>query len=261
MGVFFPATGAPLFRNPELKYLVNFRNSNPQEAKVALEYALDVDKAKKLAFFVQNDAFGKGAFDGAKLVAKSRNIDYEKDWKIVYCERVAVNLAEQARDIKEYDPDAIIFLAIPTQGKELIRLLGPAYLVEKKMLAISDYGQSAFKEFVREKGLRVLITNIVPNPNGLTIPIVNEFRDYAKKNNVVPDTDTLEAYLSTAVLMDTIKKIKGEITVESIIAQLEQIKDYNYKGIALNFNKETRELLGHIWLDTITADWKQMAIQ
>jgi ABC-type branched-subunit amino acid transport system substrate-binding protein len=258
IAVFFPATGAPLFRNPELKYIVNLRNSNPQEAKAAVEYALDVDKAKKLAFFVQNDAFGKGAFEGAKLVAKSRNIDYEKQWKIVYCERTAVDLAKQVTDIKEYNPDAIIFLAIPIQGMELIRLLGSSYLVEKKMFAISDYGQSVFKEFMREKGLRVLITNVVPNPNGLTIPIVNEFRDYAKKNNIQPDTDTLEGYLSVAVLVDTIKKIKGEITVESIISQLEQIKDYNFKGLLLNFNKETRELLANIWIDTITDDWKQM---
>lgn len=261
MAVFFPATGAPLFRDPALKYIVNLRNSFVQEIKVAVEYALTIGKAKKLAFFVQNDAYGKGALEGAKIVAKQRDIDLEKEWKVVYYQRDEVNLSKQANDIKEYKPDAIFFLAIPTPVKELIRLLEFSYLAEKKLFGTSDFGQAAFQNFVHEKGLRVIVTNVVPNPKGTSIELVNEFRDYALKNSVEPDTNALEGYLSVAILVDTIKKIQGEITTESIIAQMEQIKDYTYKGLLLNFKNETRELMKYIWLDIGDSEWVQKTIE
>lgn len=260
LAVFFPTTGTTIFRNPELKYIVNLRNSDSNEARIAVERALDADKAQKIVFFVQNDEYGKGAFEGAQLVAKQRNIDYQKEWKVVYYKRAQVNLTEQAHEIEEYNPDALIFLSTVTPTKELIRLLGSSYLVKKKLYGISVLGQSVFKTFAQENGLRVVVMNSIPNPNGKAIKVVNEFREYANKNSVEIDVITLEGYLGMAVMVDTIKKIQGEITNESIITQLEQIKDYDYKGLRLNFNKETRELLNEIWIDTGEGDWKQVSV-
>lgn len=261
IAVFFPGTGASVFRTPEYPYIISLETSYANEIKVAIDHAIDFEKAKKIAFFIENDEFGKGAFEGAKLAAQQRNIDYKKEWQEVYYERSEVNLADQANDINTYDPDAIIFLANPIAAKELIRLLGASYLIEKKLLGLHGFGQEVFKEFIRERGLHFIITNTMPNPKESTIGVVKEFREYALKNNIALDALTFDGYLSMAVMVDTIKKIKGEITTESIIAQLEQIKDYNYKGLNLNFNNKTRELMHDVWVDTGEGDWKQYPVE
>jgi len=137
IAVFFPVTGAPIFRKPDLTYLIHFRKSFVDETKFGLTYAFDTLKVKTLAILYQNDAFGLGGLEGAIQFAKERNIDYQKEWALIPYERADLNLTSQAEKIKSVNPDAILFCAVVHSAKEVIRILGTSFFEKKKLIGVS----------------------------------------------------------------------------------------------------------------------------
>ncbi len=256
--VLFPITGAPLFRSPDLKYIVHIRPSYKIEGKILAEYALDTAKTKKGAMFYQDDAFGQGLLDGARDVLKDRGVT---GWIEVPYQRNDVNFKKQVARIKKYDPDTILFFSTTTAASGLIRHLGIQEVSSKKILANSDFGEEQFLNFVKEKGLKLIYLNVVPNPLKSSMAIVEQFRNAAQKYDVSLDTFSLEAYIATDFLLDVLHKIEGEITKKKIIDAIEHIKNYDYKGLRFNFDPETRTLSSTFWMNAGGADWQVITVK
>ncbi len=257
--VLFPITGAPIFRDPKLRYIVHFRACYCAEARVLVEYAREKLKANKFVIFYQNDVFGRGALGGARSAVKKLNIG-EENWIELAYERNDVNFAKQAQRIKQENPDAIIFLSTSIAAKGLIRQIGVGDLAGKTLCGLSDFAVNVFRKFAKQKGLEFIIASVVPNPETSELAIVKRFRKEAKKHNVQMDTFALEGYINTSILIDVIKKIIGPITKDAIIAEIEKIKKYDFEGLLLDFNQKSRELLGYIWLYTGGSHWERIVV-
>ena len=252
--VLFPLSGAPIFRRPELEYVIHLRGSYDEEGKALADYAVDTRGAKKLLLFYQDDSFGWGLLEAAKKVLKAKDVS----WKELSYNRDDVNFYEQVREIKEYDPDAILFFSTATASKGLIRQLGIDQLRNKKMLGCSDLGEAKFVNFIRDADLKLVYASVVPNPATSNLKIVQQFRAAAQKKGVELNTITLESYIATDLFLYVLDEIKGRPTNKAIIARLEAIKDLNYKGLKLDFYPDERTLLHSIWLDTGKPEWKQI---
>ena len=73
VAVLFPVAGSPLFRNKDLKNLVNLRASFFDEASLLTRYMYKDSGARKFAFFYEDDVFGKGSLAGAREIKKELN--------------------------------------------------------------------------------------------------------------------------------------------------------------------------------------------
>ena len=204
--------------------------------------------------FYQNDVFGKSLLQGARKVLKERNIT---NWVEVPHGRGDVNLAQQIEQIKKASPDTIIFLTLTINVQELIRQIGVEYLAGKKLLGSSEFGEDVFKKFMQDKGLTITNLNVTPNPETSKLEIVEEFRKLAKQANVPIDVFALESYICADIVFYLVNKVKGKITKEKIIKVTETIKDYEHKGLTLNFNPQTQELANSVWIDTGKPEWEE----
>ena len=256
--VLFPMTGASLFRKKDLKYIAHIRPSYTIEGKILTEYALDTLKAKRAVMFYQNDEFGQGFMDGAQKVLKKRGII---DWLAVPYQRNDVNFSKQIAEINKYDPDTLVFFATATAAKGLIRQMGIQEVSAKQMIAASDVGDEKFLKFIKEKGLKIIYINVVPNPHQSDIAIVKQFRDAATREGVLIDVFGLESYIATDFLLDILSKIKGEVTKEKLIDAIEKVKNYNHKGFMFNFDPENRTLSSRLWMYTGSPDCQQIEIK
>ncbi len=255
--VLFPGTGAPIFRKPDLKYMIHFRPSYVNEGKILARYALEHFNPKRVAIFYQDDAFGKGPLHGAQeVLGKSGNIEIIP---VPYA-RNTLSFSGQAKKITQINPDTIIFSSIPLAARELMKRIGITHFTERNLLGISDFGEAVFRKFNKEKGLGFIIVNVTPNPETSDLEIVKEYREMAKKNNVAIDMISLEGYINSNILVHILKQIKGAITKEKIIEIAENIKNYNLNGLILNFNPQTRELSNKLWLDTGKEEWEEIAV-
>ena len=75
------------------------------------------------------------------------------------------------------------------------------------------------------------------------------------KANIPADTYALDAYIGARLLIDVLKHIEGPVNKDSIIKAFEGIKNYDFKGLQLNFDPMTRQLSNTIWLDTGAGEW------
>lgn len=258
--VLFPITGGPSFRNAHLTNIINMRASYPDEVKSLIEHMISEYNIRKFAFFYQDDAYGQGPLAAAHTILKGKGIT---NWIDVPYTRGATDFELQAKIIKETQPDAIGFFATAYAAKSLIMTMGIETIVNKQLFGISFLATVAFRQFIKQYNIPVILGAVVPNPKTSQLEIVNEYRIAMNKNNRYHyDVFSLEAYIATSLLIDTLKKIAPPFTQEKIIRHLEGIKQYDFKGIKLNFNPSQRSLAQEVWIETTEdQEWVYKKIQ
>ncbi|MFH1461666.1 MAG: ABC transporter substrate-binding protein [bacterium] len=249
INIFFPEATSPIFRKKELKNIVHFFASSQKEAVVLTKHLLKEYSPSKIAIFYKTEPFSIGALNGVKEILKKHNLIENKDWMATSHLPNSLDVSAAVKEIKNFAPDAIILLSSTLGVQSLIKELGLEFLFGKKILGISSSASSAFKTFLKDKNLKYINTQLTPNPESSDLQIVQDFRKEATSQGEAISEFTLEGYMSADIFINMIKKIKGTITNEKIMNIIENIKDYNYKGLKLNFNPETREISNEVWLE------------
>ncbi len=100
----------------------------------------------------------------------------------------------------------------------------------------------------------------MPNPKG-KIGLAKEFRKLAEKNDMPISPAYFEGFFYMLLLAHVLEQIEGPITKGKIINVFENVKTIDFKGIQLNFDPKTREILENIWIYTgPDKPWMQKAI-
>ncbi len=256
--VLFPITGGPQFRDPELEGIVHFRGTYADEVRALVDYMVTERGARKFAFFYQDDAYGQGPRDAAHEQLEKKGIT---TWLDVPYQRNSTNYKEQAKKIKQYQPDAIGLFSTAQATIEVLRQIGVDFLTNKQLFGISFLGEESYRRFMKQTGLQTLFGAVVPNPRTSNLQIVQEYRKEMDKNKHPYDIFSLEAYITTSILLDALKKIEGPITKNKILEQLESLNEYPFKGLTLTFNPQRRDLARSIWIETgDNQDWVRKEI-
>ena len=85
--------------------------------------------------------------------------------------------------------------------------------------------------------------------------IAKEFRKNMISRGTNISSNTLEGYISGALISDAINKMLPPFTSKKIMTHFESMKNYNFKGLNLTFNPEKRDLSQPIWLKTQDLKW------
>ena len=165
-----------------------------------------------------------------------------------------MNFKQQTQIMKDFNPDTILFLTNAIPIREFVRQIGVQYFAGKKLLGLSVY-EDSFEQFLKNQGLEFVLTRMVPDPRTSKLEIVQEYRDWADKNNMSYDKVALELYINASIFLDIVKHLEPPITKEKIIEAAESIKNYTFKGLTLNFNGNKRELGNTLWIDPGTGPW------
>ncbi len=255
MAMFFPYTGVNLLRKANLKNVVNLQESFIAEANALVDYAVNVLQKRRIAIFYQNDVYGYSARDEAKKRLMEKYKVPSSDILEVTYPLGTLNVDEAALKIIEFAPSAILFSAIRVAAEALIRKIDLKYLADVSLLSISALTEG-FRESLKLRGLSVIMAQDFPNPQGQSLIAQQYQSDISRYTpGARMDPDSLKGYVAGCVLFEAIKNIKGQITQESITRYFENMHDVEYKGLRLNFDPSTRQLLHTVWLDTGAQDW------
>ena len=128
--IFFPVTGAPLFRKPDLPGVVHSTASYENEAKGLTSYMIASYGIKDFAFLYQNDSYGIGALEGARqLLAQAK---LPKALEVPY-ERNTTSFKSAIEKIKA-SPARAIDISTAIAATEFIRQAGLNFSLEKNCL-------------------------------------------------------------------------------------------------------------------------------
>lgn len=257
ISVFFPLTGSTFFRHPEYTHMVHWRPSYDDEARVLIEYMISKKRVRKIAFFYQNDAYGLSPLAAAHELLKAKGIT---DWVDVPYNQQDANFTAAADAIRKARPDAIALFSIPAPTKKLFSLLGNQGLIGKKLFAISGMQDSAFRQYLQERGINVLFTEVVPNPRNSTIEIVKNYRAVMDIKNLKYDVFGLEAYITTWLYLEALRSVGDSATMDKLIAYFEAFNNVTYKGLRMTFDPATRSLSRSLWLREDEDNWQEITI-
>lgn len=247
-----PFAGDVAFRHDVPLMLVHLRASLKQEIEALIGYAVEKMQRRKIAVFYEASRWGEGAVTVAEEILKRYGLSiYGKGSYI----KNTVNVAKAASSIMGSEPDAILCIAHARPAYDFIKmtfsgsersggLQNCLFLGVGEMAPIQDIIDDA-------RGIKLVLSSVVPSPWKSPLPIVKKFREDAKK--YIPNRQIsqplLEGYIAASVLMAAIKKLGAEVTLGSLLNYFESLTLVNFGGLKLRFDGTDRTLCHNVWLN------------
>ncbi len=256
--LFFPITGAPLFRKPDIKGIVHWRASYKTEAQIITQYMINEFRIRNFAFLYQNDSYGLGALEGSNAVMKKEGIS---EFVNVRYERNTTSFDAQIKAVKDAAATGLGFFSTSLAATEFIRQAGVDSFIGKKLFALSDLAEESFTKFVALRGLDMVIAQFAPNPETSMLSLVKEFRhELLLQGDTFADVFTLEGYISASLMIYILNKTQ-DLSPQALNKMINGIKDVTYKGLPLSFNEDTREIAHELWIDTGAPEWIRQQVK
>jgi ABC-type branched-subunit amino acid transport system substrate-binding protein len=242
----FPFTGAEFLRNPVNKWVFNVRASYFDETETMVERLTKDAGAKKIALFIQDDAFGEAGKAGINRALHRRNMKVAEEARY---KRNTVDVDEGMAKIKAAAPDAVVFVGT---YKPLVAIIKKAKAagVKAKFLTVSFIGTADFIKEAGADGEGVYITQVLPSPDNAGVPLVKQFQDDMKGGPV--NYSSLEGYANAAVLVEALKKTGANPTRAALVGALEGL-DTDLGGLKVAFSAASHQGAKDVFLTVVRA--------
>lgn len=218
-----PASGSSHWTAPFNKHIFSTFPQYFQEAFVLVQYAVEVMGKKKIAFFYQNDDYGKEGLDGAKkyLVDKGMSLVAE-----VPVEVTDTDLKTHGLKLKQSEAEIVLLWAMPKHAAMMVGI-SKAIGYSPQFIAASTLSDPDLF-FQQTKGLwkDVMYGNFV----NMQSPLVKKYLDAQKKyspQETISGLFYLAGFYFAEPLVKGLQIAGKDLTTESFIKAMESIKDWN----------------------------------
>ena len=247
--LFSAFTGASFLRDNKNENFINFRSSYNQEIEALMNYITKIKKANKIAVFYQNDDYGEEGYISVLESLKKRNLKLVAEGSY---KRNTLSISHAFNEIKDAKPEVIFMVGAHKTNALFIKKAKENENLKDVIFCNISFGDanSMITELNRlETNTQNLIfSQIVPSYTDSSIPAVNEYQTLMRK--YYPNEElgflSLEAFLSSKILVNAISRIKGEITREKFVYMLKTTPNNLLEGIDLEFKNS--QLLNKTYL-------------
>jgi branched-chain amino acid transport system substrate-binding protein len=220
----WPATGSGILAAPLKKNVYAVQLNYTIEATLATQYALDQLGSKKFAVFYQNDAFGKEGLDAVQAELKKRNLPAAT---AVSYETADTNFSAQALKLQTSGADTVILYAVPAPGGAILAEMGKIGFAPK-LLSSSVINDPSIFKLAGPAINGMLIEGYLPAFDDTSNPKIVEYQafmaKYAPKEQIGGFTESGYAYAQ--VFIEALKRAGKELTRESFMTNLDQMKNF-----------------------------------
>lgn len=230
-----PYTGGEPLRKPFNPYIFHIRASYGDEVERMVNQFANVGLTR-IAVFYQNDAFGLAGLAGVQAALAKRKLtlvarsSYEKGG-----EDVQAAVASMAA----VSPQAILMVAVVRPAAAFVReyrKLKP----ETQIFSISVINGSELYTLAGDTlASGVGITQVMPSPYRKSLKVVQEYQSALHKYapSAKPSYTSLEEFIGAKVLVEGLRRIKGEITSDALRKALETVDD-DFGGFRVHFTPD-----------------------
>lgn len=215
-----PFTGADFLRDAErFPNVVNLRAGYFDETRVLVDEMFEKRGIRRYGIIYQDDEFGRSVLrnyrtilDGYDLPLLARST-FSRNTHAVHASLFTLAKA---------DLDAILVVGSYPVNSLLINLahsLGHEYVIAN----LSFVGSQALRSSVEHPNERILVTEVVPDPEDTARPLVQRFRDvmiatYPESADHLTDAVSLEGYALGRFVIDVLERMDGELTRERFLS-------------------------------------------
>jgi ABC-type branched-subunit amino acid transport system substrate-binding protein len=245
-------TGAESLRNPTNRFVFNVRASYFAETDKIVEQLVNLGLTK-IAVFYQNDAYGQAGLAGVERAVKKRNLAISVTGTV---ERNTVEVAAAVKTIAKTEPQAVVMISAYKSCAAFIKEMKKAGSAPQ-FINVSFVGSRALANELGDTGRGVGITQVVPFPWNVGVPVVKEYqRDFAAytgKNEY--SFTSLEGFIAAKVLAEGLRRTGPNLTRERFLQTMESLS-YDTGGFAVNYAPTDRAGSHFVELTVITKEGK-----
>ncbi len=247
-----PFTGAEFLRDPALAEVVNIRASYFQETETLIERLISDAGLRRVAVLYQDDLYGRTGLAGVTQALERRGM---RPAAAAAYLRNTTAVKTALLTIRSAQPDAIIIIgayqpsAVFTQWA---RKLG----VDALIANISFVGANALAQALGPAGDGVYISQVVPYPDGDTMPVLAEYRAAlaAFAPDAAPSFVSLEGYIAGRLAIDVLGRLGPSPSRAGFLSVLAGVGDFDIGGFALRYRPHDNRGSDQVFLTMIRGD-------
>jgi ABC-type branched-subunit amino acid transport system substrate-binding protein len=246
-----PFTGAEFLRNPYNRYVVNIRSSYFQETEAWIDHLVKDLAISKIAILYQDDAFGLAGLEGVQRAMAKRNMSLVAEGTF---KRNTTAVKSTLLDIMKARPEAVVTVAPYKPVAEFIKLAHQVKM-QAAFVAISFVGPDSLAQELGDQGTGVIVTQVVPFPWDATLPIVKAYQGAiaAVDSNAKPGFVSLEGYLAGRLVVEALKRIKGEPTREALLDAI-AAAPFDFGGMTLSYGPMKNQGSDRVFFTILQVD-------
>lgn len=243
-----PRTGASELRTPVQKEVIHIRASYQQEVDRIVDQLVK-QGAKRFAVFYQNDTLGTDILTSTEKAVKRHGLSVVSKGSF---ERRTTAVTAGLAAIMEGKPDAIIVGAVYAPGAEFIKLARKEG-VTAHLAACSFAGGSNLVKAVGSAAEGLIMTQVVPELDDLSLPITRECKEAIEKNpeEVGFNTVSMEGCMAAKSIVMALEKAGNPPTREGFLQAYEGMKGADMGGIKLTFSPDNHQGQDNVYLQVV----------
>lgn len=227
-----PFTGAEFLRNPVNKQVFNIRASYFDETEGLVDHFVKDLGLKKIAIFIQDDAYGEAGKGGVNRALHQRDLTLVAEGRY---KRNTEDVDAGLAILKAADPEVVIMVGTYKACAAFVKKSKAAGF-KPRFANVSFVGTA---DFIKEAGKDsdgVFISQVMPSPKDTSLAIVARYHADMKAagNNDINYT-SLEGYIDAVVFTEALKKVTGAMTREALISAFESVNT-DLGGFKISFS-------------------------
>ncbi|HEU0198942.1 MAG TPA: ABC transporter substrate-binding protein [Burkholderiaceae bacterium] len=234
-----PITGADVLRTPFTPNVFHIRASYADEMEYMVETLLTIG-INRIGVFYQNDPFGKAGVSGVEQALTKRNLKIAASASY---ERGTEEVAEAVKAMRTSEPNAIIMISVNRPAaafaREYRKAGGKAQLLNLSVVDPGELVKLAGPEAIRGLG----ITQVVPFPYAITLPVIREYHVLLKKHGA-PGAEIsylgFESFLGAKILVEALRRAGPNPTPERVLRALENMDRLDVGGFVVGYSPRSR---------------------
>jgi branched-chain amino acid transport system substrate-binding protein len=205
----------------------------------------------RIAILYQDDAFGLAGLEGVQRAMAKRNMSLVAEGAF---KRNTTAVKSALLDIMKARPEAVVTVAPYKPVAEFIKLAHQVKL-QAVFVAISFVGSDSLAQELGDQGTGVIVTQVVPFPWDATLPIVKAYQGAiaAVDSNAKPGFVSLEGYLTGRLVVEALKRIKGEPTREALLDAI-AAAPFDFGGVTLSYGPMKNQGSDRVFFTILQAD-------
>ncbi|MEM8554234.1 MAG: ABC transporter substrate-binding protein [Pseudomonadota bacterium] len=228
-----PFTGAGFLRAPDLTNVVNIRQTYGAETEAWIAHLVDEQGLSDIAILYQDDGFGRVGLAGVTAAMEARGMSLVAEGTYT---RNTVAVKSALLKIRKANPDAVVMVGAYKPIAEFIKL-AKKMKMDPVFVNISFVGSNALAKELGQDGDGVIISQVVPFPWDVSLPVVAEYQAAIKAVDPAaePDFVSLEGYITGRVALHALESVGPELTREAYLAALGNLGTLDFGGVTLTY--------------------------
>ncbi len=255
--------GQLVHRDPPDRYVFTYRPSAAQETGAVALYLMKIRRLRpeQIAVFAQADGYGDYGYDGVmRAVRQVRpNGDAPAILHLTYQSGQTIDVNEAVAQLQQYQKThtsspikAVVMVTTPLPAVKFIEKTHeaiPGLIYTNASPVVADALSEQLMLLGPNYANGVIVTEAVPAPDGYST-VALDFKTALQKYfpDEQPSYTSLEAYLTTRILAEALRKVGPQIDTEKVVDALETLHDLELGvGAPIGFSRKDHQAIHKVW--------------